>query len=426
MLRVFRRLPITAAMFSSLLFAVGLVGLGTNSASAAGPGLLSNTQVGELRRDLYQYPTVFGGLWGDPASHIATLSIVPGSSADPMYAAAMRAIAQVGSSSDPALKTTPKMWTLRIDHAGPSIKTLQTVMRSVERAEPWASISKSQLTGWGIDSRRHAVVVGVLQATPELAATARNILGNNVILTTKERLKIQDRLLDSPPYYGSDRIIVNGVGECTAGFAAYDPNASMHHGMLTSGHCFTNGTVVWQGYYDPTTHTIYYRGNIGTVTHLEWGQDRTDGEFLDAPVAGGDPPPDTAPYVWTGAAGFVPVPYPVSEGGNSFQGESVCFDGSFTLENCEGVITTADGCFIVGTPGGGTVRTCHQDETTSGSRIVQSGDSGGPVYIYLGVPPTSLSALGLITAGNQAGTIALFSRLTYVLNALLVGLLVNP
>ena len=108
------RLGAVATLLSVLLLVTGLPNIQTSDALAAEAGaLLSDVQVSELQDLVYKHPTIFGGLWGDATTHIATLSIAPGSASEPLYGAAMRATAQFDSASDSKLKFGPKLWSLK-------------------------------------------------------------------------------------------------------------------------------------------------------------------------------------------------------------------------------------------------------------------------------------------------------------------------
>lgn len=101
-------------------------------------------------------------------------------------------------------------------------------------------------------------------------------------------------------------------------------------------------------------------------------------------------------------------------------GQKFCADGSFTGENCNGVVDGVDVCAHVGL-GSTTINVCDliSGHSSNGSRLVQHGDSGGPVYVTV---PGGVARSGIISAGNidpgQAGNQILFSDLRYVCTTL--------
>ncbi|MER7001633.1 hypothetical protein ABT297_01070 [Dactylosporangium sp. NPDC000555] len=72
---------------------------------------------------------------------------------------------------------------------------------------------------------------------------------------------------------------------------------------------------------------------------------------------------------------------------------------------------------------GTTVRVCNQPiaESINGSRLVQHGDSGGPVWTSLGLPDgNTASAVGIISGGNaddgQNGAFVNFTQMPDMLS----------
>jgi hypothetical protein len=181
--------------------------------------------------------------------------------------------------------------------------------------------------------------------------------------------------------------------------------------MLTAGHCWAVNTVVKQGYYDANgnPHTT---GNIGQVGSRSYGNNVTDAEFLDADAVG----TSVSIGVYVGGP-TIPPAKSVSQGGTTFLGMSVCFDGSFTTENCQGVVDAVNVCQQF-TP----YYECHQDRAHSfdGSILAQGGDSGGPVE--KGDGSGGLIAYGTITGGLPDHTEYFYSDLGYELSALQVNL----
>ena len=191
----------------------------------------------------------------------------------------------------------------------------------------------------------------------------------------------------------------NFITQCTATFS----NAI--NAMLSAGHCFRLGTVVQQGYLDGTTWR--YTGTMGKVDWVQWGNDRPDAEQINPAPLGR---PGVASPIYNALTGSVQVM------GNAYRysiGAPFCTDGSFTGENCKGVVDSANICANV-LDNGTTIRVCNliSGHSTDGSRLVQHGDSGGPVYARV---TGGVARSGIISAGNvdtgQAGNQVLFTDL---------------
>jgi hypothetical protein len=84
--------------------------------------------------------------------------------------------------------------------------------------------------------------------------------------------------------------------------------------------------------------------------------------------------------------------------------EPICTNGSFTGESCNGTVSATGGCVELHDPlHGTTTDVCNQDFATSpGPRLVQSGDSGGPVLGYDGGSDQTGITVGIIS--GQADT----------------------
>jgi hypothetical protein len=330
----------------------------------------------------------------------------------------MARVATVGTDADPWLATRPKTWGVRVISAGPSLATLNGVASKIRVAEPWAADALQSLVTWYVDPKAHRVVVGLDNITPRLQEDAQSAFGDLVDLTIQQRpVLFTGRLVDSQPYWGSDRIGTI----CTAGFEAYQSiGAQLHYGMVTAGHCFSSGTTVAQAYND-CNGAYHSSGNMGQVTTRVYGQNLTDAEFLDATTIG----TSVADSIYVGSQpsscqASNNVSNKVTAAGTSFVGESVCFDGSFTGENCNGVVDAVNVCVQIT----GGFNECQQDRAYSanGTALAQGGDSGGPVE---DVNSNGLSVFGTITAGGccvNGSSRYWYSDLTQELNALGAGL----
>jgi hypothetical protein len=125
---------------------------------------------------------VFGGLFGDPASHIVTIFVAP--TADPVTVEQGKS-AVLEASARPGFQY-PKPWRVGFVVAGPSLAALDAVVSEVTVSQPWTRDVGTKLVGWGIDEARHRVLIDVLEITPTISADARAAFGNLAILETAE------------------------------------------------------------------------------------------------------------------------------------------------------------------------------------------------------------------------------------------------
>lgn len=303
---------------------------------------------------------------------------------------------------------------------------LDEVFRQITTRQPFAASVKDRLTQWYVDPRTNRVMVGLTAVTDEARTAAQAAFGDAVAVVAAERhdtmslritvpaseLKvvtttpaaarsaaraaaIPTRLMDSTPYYGGDRIIrwisnPNGtvnIWECTAAFTVGTGTARY---MSTAGHCGPTGTVWQQGYFEGGAQIIHTTGTMGTETSVQWGNNRMDaaimarGSYWNGAVYGG-----TVDGSAWGVGGQQAVAV----------GNSICADGSFTRENCSAKISAINACVNLN-DNGTIVKVCNQAlaDSTSG-RIVQHGDSGGPVLRHTSTLD-QVVGVGLISGGN--------------------------
>jgi hypothetical protein len=317
-----------------------------------------------------------------------------------------------------------------------SMAELESVQASLPLREPFASAVRDALSTWYVDPATNTVRVGVLAVTPRIRRAAAETYGSAVTLETRSRytfakkvIQLPDdgirragapvpaaiapspsRLLDSQPYLGGDQIGVlanNLLTLCTAAF----PNVARTR-MLTAGHCFPANAVVQQGYYESSVNAFITTGIVGRVDWRQWGNNRIDAETVNSQAQG----TPLASFMYTSLQGIKPIGAQVVP----LVGARVCADGSFTGENCTGVVDSINVCanIIDGTT---TFRVCGLDvaHSSNGSRLVQHGDSGGAVYSY---DPThsNVQPEGLISAGNiapgQPGNQMLFTDILQICN----------
>lgn len=330
-----------------------------------------------------------------------------------------------------ATSATGASGSLRLDvvPVARSLRSLDAVMSKVTTQEPWASLTKNIRAVWYVDPPVNKVRIGLTVVTDQARAAAAAAFGDSVVLVRQDRHKTMakvtrltgaapvirvappaktratgtavhpldtpTRLLDASAYYGGDRIfrtyVQNGqhwVVQCTGNFVAHTSAADV---MLTAGHCGPSGVTWSQGYFDQGTGTLYSTGLMGFADSVEWGNNRMDAETIGEGsywVA--------AEYVSpTGAVG-------VAGSGSLNVGDSICADGSFTNESCNGYIYGVDACLDLLDDEGNIVHVCNQALAEArGDRLVQAGDSGGPVYNYN--DQLRLTAQGIISGGTDDG-----------------------
>ena len=372
---------------------------------------LSDLQVGEIQQTVDRYHDVFGGLWADPRTQIVTLKIAPSAVGRVRRANAMNEVSLVGTAADKQAASGPKKWHLRLASIGPSLATLDPLMARVTVAQPWARDSSARLVSWYINPKLGKLVIGLDQVTGALVAEARATFGDLVRLEQEQRPVFHNRSYDSQAYYGSDRESAANIS-CTAGFEVYKQLSPgvFHYGMVTAGHCWGVGTTVYQGYYD-NNGTLHSSGTFGSITVRSFGNNVVDAEFLDSTATG----TRVADWIWIGS---ISNPYArnVHSSGTSVFGLQVCFDGSFTGENCQGDVDATNLCVLIEG-----VTECHLDRAFSlnGSTLAGPGDSGGPIETH--DSNSGLVVYGTDTAGDGTSQ-EYYSDVGYESNALNVGL----
>jgi hypothetical protein len=112
--------------------------------------------------------------------------------------------------------------------------------------------------------------------------------------------------------------------------------------VLTAGHCGENGSTWAQDYFDDQTGILYNTGLMGFTESVQWGDNRMDAEYVSP----------------SGAIG-------VAGSGSLNVGDSICADGSFTNESCNGYVFGINACLDL------------NDEGHTSSRL-QPGPRGSP------------------------------------------------
>ena len=118
--------------------------------------------------------------------------------------------------------------------------------------------------------------------------------------------------------------------------------------------------------------------------------------------------------------GYDPYVYISSTGNDAVDGSAVtgtgsifCTDGSFTGYSCGATVTKENVCANV-SEGATVYNVCHLDIADANHRIVQSGDSGGPVLHPEPLSPGHVTLAGTISAQSNNGNEVLFSDIQYL------------
>jgi hypothetical protein len=393
-------------------------------------GLIGSSGITEVAALVGQHSDVFGGLILDSRGATLTVYTASGSGRPAQAQSLLRNVLD-------RVPTTRRGVRVIVEERPWSAADLDAVRAGIPSHEPFASAAGKGLSTWYVDPASNTVRVGLTAVTPAARKAAAQTYGSAVTLETRSRYSVAkkviplggrlrsagdpgavgpavapspSRLLDTQPYFGGVRIGVlanNLLTLCTAAF----PNSARTR-MLTAGHCFPSNAVVQQGYLDTAVNAFITTGIVGRIDWRQWGNNRIDAETVNSQGQG----TPLAAFMYTSLQGSKPIGAQVI----SLNGATVCADGSFTGENCRGVVDATNLCANI-VDGTTTLRVCGLDSAHSsdGSRLVQPGDSGGPVYSYdpthSNVQPTGVVSAGNVGAG-QPGNQMLFTDILQLCN----------
>jgi len=326
--------------------------------------------------------------------------------------------------------------------AAPTVPSGQDIKTAVSAAASQAGLG-DKLSSW---SEKDGVVrVALTQVKGNEAAVLKAKLGKNVIVTQEQRFEtatnktpvkgksVEHRMsfaqriktwmkaptapapapapvptapapatpgayppfIDSPAYKGGDRIVsqqtINGqnyIVQCTV-TAPFVTGGTTD--MLTAGHCGPAATHWFQGYWDGSN--IQTSGDMGNAATVSWANNQIDGTLL----SGGS----YTPSISTSATTTMPVLGAAAVA----VGSHVCTDGSFTGYACGATVTSTNVCANI-SDNGTIVTVCGLDVADAPTKVVQSGDSGGPVVIQA---TGGVQLAGTISAQANSGTRVLFT-----------------
>lgn len=378
------------------------------------------SSVGSLIRYIGSQPNQYSGVYLDTATNQWVVAVPDG--------ADMATALHAAASQFPLVSLTSPHTSVTVTHEKRSLSQLRQIETQVRQGfGGFGAAVGNQVSEWGLNEQTNTVQVGVTHLTSQLVGAAHTTYGDSVQLMQVSRSHAADwhtvltkptivtkptgsgilpdfggggtRLSETLPLAAGDRILtfspvvgnpnqVN-VTQCTSGWNT--PSF-----MFTAGHCFTQGTMVDQGFVD-STNTLIVNGPIGSINTVQFGNSRPDWESINTVGVS-----TLAPEVYTGGPSSstgIAQESLLSAGLN----EPICTDGSFTGESCNGTIDMTEGCVDQLDDSGTTFLVCNQDfAVSSGARLVQHGDSGGPVFAADNgfISPS----LGVISGGN-VGTV---------------------
>ncbi|OLD49935.1 MAG: hypothetical protein AUI42_05660 [Actinobacteria bacterium 13_1_40CM_2_65_8] len=150
-----------------------------------GPKEYDELQIGKMQSVVNSYRDIFGGLVGDPRSHVITIYVA--TTADPGSVAQAKASLFSATAASNGFGSL-NHWRVGFVVEGPSLATLDGVLNRLQVAQPWGKDVGAKLMGWGIDPVLHKVRIRVLEITPAISADARAAFGDLAVLETAEPL----------------------------------------------------------------------------------------------------------------------------------------------------------------------------------------------------------------------------------------------
>jgi hypothetical protein len=165
---------------------------------------------------------------------------------------------------------------------GSTESDLKGAQRRIDALASDASDDGFAILGTGIDVRSNRVLVRVTRlATEAEAALLEGAAGDGIQLAQTAEPPVStagyNGVLAPPDRAGL--VISNGASNCDMGFIAY--NSTPAYYALTAGHCWANGTGIYQEYSLSPTGPL-----VGTVTHRCYSTGcAADVEDMNIPVA---------------------------------------------------------------------------------------------------------------------------------------------
>lgn len=378
------------------------------------------TGVRSIIRYVSSHPDQYSGIYLDRSTKQYVVAVPDGAD----MSSGLRAATAGLTASNEAVGIT-------VTHEARSLAQLRRIEDEVATGfGSFGAQANGLVTQWGLNEETNTVLVGVTHLDSALVSAAERTYGDSVTLHQAQRVEFANRLdplagteplgahtaasaqtatrlTDGQPYWAGDRVVsevtVNGqnyINSCTTGWMSgvVQGQQTGTSYAFTAGHCFPQGNVIYQGYCNIVNSACspVVTGEMGVVNTVQWGDGRLDWESINP-------------------AGISALGQAVYLGGvNSTTGvgeydlvstalnEPICTDGSYTGESCNGTIDSTEGCVTELDPETNTdINVCDQDSAGSpGPRLVQSGDSGGPVVTDDGGSDQTGIFGGVISGGN--------------------------
>lgn len=355
---------------------------GTPATSGASLETSTASQAGDAINMLgiTRYPSAFAAVQVNNATTV-TVSL---KSEAPRLLAAIQAVPHSGV-------------TLRIVKVTRSYQQLEALTSRLARNVRKLAASGVDLQSWAPDPATDTVKITLVtpahptrETLAEQASTARSALDRaygaawvTVAGQTQARSIAAQRDNDSAPYYAGDGLYYSALGvDCSSGWSTTGKNTGDSF-ILSAGHCGWGSVYLEYGSGD-------YIGSVSSQYLDALSRDQRDFETIRASGAG---------YVWNGGAGS-DTDYSVVNSITPAGGSFMTFDGDVTKQVTGNTVGMVNGCASVTSPEYGTYTVCDAgdaSDSSSGPKICQPGDSGGPAYVRQ-PDGTSVAAAGTIVS----------------------------
>ncbi|MGW4113649.1 S1 family peptidase [Actinosynnema sp. NPDC004786] len=282
------------AAIAATLLTVTTVGALPAGADDTAAGLYVDEQdLNSLSTVVHRNGAEFAGSWYDHDAKRFVVAVADG--ADPAKARdRVTGVARSRRSPDAGIR-------LEFESRPRSLTALQDALAKVDAVlQAPDAARRATVSSWYVDQRQGKVVVHARENTAELAASLRREAGDAVevvrddttyrTLEKKETTSTPPRVVRLPdpkagpsagvaaadaanrvqdgfPYYTGNRIIRvagNSISQCSTAAVNY-PQTHVY----TAGHCYRVGEVIYQGYFDGGTNTVYVTGQAGTVESVQ-------------------------------------------------------------------------------------------------------------------------------------------------------------
>jgi hypothetical protein len=135
-------------------------------------------QISGMAGIVYANRDTFGGLWGDPKTHVVTIYVA--AKADKRTADQLKEqLLGVPTAN------TGEQWRVGFLTGGPSLAELDAVVNEVSTSSHWSAVNQGNLLGYGIDQQRQVANFEVDVITPSMSAAAIGEFGSMMSLEAR-------------------------------------------------------------------------------------------------------------------------------------------------------------------------------------------------------------------------------------------------